>query len=146
MSSDAPDPMRRTRRSTDTPPSAAEQYAPPMDPMLEFAVEKKASDLHISAGIAPTVRVGGELVPIPDAPVLSPEISERLVASVMTADQRQAFERELELDFSFGRRGLGRYRVSVFRERGDVSAVLRRIPDKPVPLDDLGLPRAIGRL
>jgi twitching motility protein PilT len=112
--------------------------------VLEFAVKMDASDVHVSAGIAPTVRVAGELVPMPGAPILSPEMAERLVTSVMSVDQREVFDRELELDFSFGRRGLGRYRVNAFRERGDVSAALRRIPGQPPSLDELGLPRVIG--
>ncbi len=144
--SDIGNSMQRSRRTTDSQARALEQAVPHIDSLLEFVVKMEASDLHISAGIAPTIRVDGELSPIPDVPVLDPEASEQLVASVMSADQRAAFEREWELDFSFGRRGLGRYRVSAFRERGDVSAVLRRIPDQPLQLDELGLPHVVGGL
>ena len=142
--SDSADSTHRRRRETDPSVEISEENLPQMDSVLEFAVKMDASDVHISAGIAPTVRVAGELVPMPDAPIMSPEMAERLVASVMSEDQREVFERELELDFSFGRRGLGRYRVNAFRERGDVSAALRRIPGQPPSLDELGLPRVIG--
>ena len=141
--SESADARLRGRRSTDPAVDPSEQYVS-IEPLLQFVVNLKASDLHISAGIAPTVRVDGELSPIAGAPVLSAEMAARLVASIMSKDDRQAFERELELDFAFGRRGLGRYRVSAFRERGDVSAVLRRIPDKPLTLDELGLPKVLG--
>jgi twitching motility protein PilT len=142
--SDSADSTHRRRRATDPSAEISEENLPRMDSVLEFAVKTDASDVHVSAGIAPTVRVAGELVPMPGAPILSPEMAERLVTSVMSVDQREVFDRELELDFSFGRRGLGRYRVNAFRERGDVSAALRRIPGQPPSLDELGLPRVIG--
>ena len=143
---DIGNPIRRVRRATDSKSRGAKQNVPQIDSLLEFVVEMEASDLHLAAGMAPTVRVDGELSPIPDAPVLDAEMSQRLVASVMSAEQKEEFEQEWELDFSFGRRGLGRYRVSAFHERGDVAAVLRRIPDQPLQLDELGLPHIVGNL
>jgi twitching motility protein PilT len=139
------DPMRRRRRATDPPPTPSELDPPPIDSIFEFIVQTKSSDLHITSGRVPTARIDGVLTPVPNMPILNPDMSERLVASVMTPAQRVEFEQELELDFAFGRRGLGRYRVSAFRERGDVSAVFRRIPDKPLQLDQLGLPHVVGR-
>jgi twitching motility protein PilT len=139
------DPMRRRRRATDPPPTPSELDPPPIDSILEFIVQTKSSDLHLTSGVTPTARIDGVLTPVPNTPILNPDTAERLVASVMSAGQREEFAQELELDFAFGRRGLGRYRVSAFRERGDVSAVFRRIPDKPLQLDQLGLPHVVGR-
>jgi twitching motility protein PilT len=139
------DPMRRRRRATDPPLEAGEQV-PSMDALLEFVVQASGSDLHISTGIAPTARIDGRLVTVPNATVLTADMSEKLVLGMMSDDQRAEFDRELELDFSFGRRGRGRYRVSAFRERGDISAVLRRIPDKPLRIDKLGLPKSVAGL
>jgi twitching motility protein PilT len=137
-------PGRRGRRATDVPADPSLQAVLQIDSLLGCVIQMNASDLHLAAGTPPTVRVDGELVRIPNAPVLSPDMAETLVRSLMTDDQRSEFEREWELDFSFGRRGLGRYRVGAFRERGDASAVLRRIPDTPLQLDELGLPRVVG--
>ena len=141
---DTADPRGRRRRATDPPVDPLVRDAVTIDSLLEFVVKSKASDLHLTAGVPPTVRVDGELITIPDTPVLSPEMSERLVQGLMNMTQWQTFERELELDFSFGRRGLGRYRVGAFRERGDASAVLRTIAPKALQIDELGLPRVIG--
>ncbi|MDR3687494.1 MAG: type IV pilus twitching motility protein PilT [Coriobacteriia bacterium] len=115
-----------------------------MDSLLEYVVKMGASDLHIASGVAPTMRVNGELVTIPDTPTLSCEMAEYLVQSMMSLAQWDEFQREWELDFSFGRRGLGRYRVGAFRERGDASAVLRRVPAEAAKLEDLGLPKSVG--
>lgn len=140
------DPLRRRRRATDPPPTDPSELEPPeLDSLLEFVVKSSASDLHISSGIVPTARIDGVLTPVPGTPILTPDMAGRLVGSCMTVDQRDEFQREFELDFAFGRRGLGRYRVSAFRERGDASAVLRRIPDRPLRLDELGLPQVVGR-
>ncbi len=142
--SDQPKPLRRARRATDSKPTPEDQSIPALDSMLAFLVETNASDMHISAGIKPMARINGDLAPVPGTRVLTSDISQYLVTSMMTKDQRAKFELELELDFSFGRRGLGRYRVNAFHERGDVSAALRRIPDGPPSLDPLGLPRVVG--
>lgn len=132
------------RRKTDPPPDPCRQFTPSLDATLEQVVAMGASDLHITSGIQPTVRVSGILLPIPDTPVMTPEMTECFVTGTMTAEQLEEFEREGEIDFAFGRRGVGRYRVNAFRERGDVSAAMRRIPDRPIPLDTLGLPAIVS--
>jgi twitching motility protein PilT len=138
------DPRGRRRRATDAQAGPIEQITPSIDSLLEYVAKMKASDLHIAAGVPPTIRVDGDLITVPNAPLLSPEMTEHLVQSIMTALQWEKYERECELDFSFGRRGLGRYRVSAFRERGDASAVLRTIPARALQLDELGLPAVLG--
>ena len=139
-----PIPMQRRRRATDPVAGSVQDITPSIDSLLEFVVKMNASDLHLAAGVAPTVRVDGELITVPDAPVFSSEMAEFIVQSMMSLNQWRTFEQELELDFSFGRRGLGRYRVGAFRERGDASAVLRRIPSRALPLDELGLPPSVA--
>lgn len=134
----------RRRRATDRPAEAVELVTPPIEWLLEYAVQHGASDVHIVAGVPPTVRVHGEIITIPNVPILSCEMAEFLVRSMMSDSQWEEFSREWELDFSFGRRGFGRYRVAAFRERGDASAVLRRIPNQAPNLDELGLPPSVG--
>jgi twitching motility protein PilT len=137
-------PMRRTRRATDPHAGPVEECTPSIDSLLERVVEMGASDLHIATGIEPTVRVDGELITLSGTPIFTCEMAEHFIQSLMTISQWEEFQRELELDFSFGRRGLGRYRVGVFRERGDASAVLRTIPQRVLQLDELGLPRSVA--
>ena len=142
--SDQAKPLRRARRATDPPPTANELTIPTLDAVLAYLAKTGASDLHISAGIRPTARINGDLAPVPGTSVLTADASEQLVLGMMAEDQRAKFDREMELDFAFGRRALGRYRVNAFRERGDVSAALRRIPDQAPSLEELGMPRIIG--
>jgi twitching motility protein PilT len=78
--------------------------------------------------------------------VLTPEASSTLLSTIMSPEQRETFDEQWELDFSFGRRGLGRYRVNAFMERGDVAAAIRRIPDHPPTLEELGLPPVLSEL
>jgi len=142
--SEKPTQMHRRRRATDEPTGPVAEVTPTMDWLLEYVVKMGASDLLIAAGVAPTIRVDGELMIVPQAPILSCEMAEYLVQSMMSLDQWDEFKREWELDFSFGRRGLGRYRVGAFHERGDASAVLRRVPAEATKLEDLGLPKSVG--
>jgi len=139
-----PTPMHRRRRATDAPIGPIEHVTPSIDSLLEYAVRMKASDLHIAAGVAPTIRVNGVLLTVQGAPILSCEMAEHLVQSIMSISQWDEFQREWELDFSFGRRGLGRYRVAAYRERGDASAVLRAVPSQAPRLEELGLPDSVA--
>ncbi|MEI7814005.1 MAG: type IV pilus twitching motility protein PilT [Coriobacteriia bacterium] len=111
-----------------------------IDELLEFVVRMNASDLHLTPGLPPMVRIDGELVPIPEMPILSPAMCSALLDTIMSVEQRQVFDAEWELDLSFGRRGLGRYRVNAFMEKGDPAAAIRRIPDSPPTIEELGLP------
>ncbi len=131
----------RRRRATDTQPEV-ELNAPSVhiDALLKFVVDRNASDLHLTPGLPPMARIDGALVALPNAPVLSPAMLSALLDSIMTVKQRSVFDAEWELDLSFGRRGLGRYRVNAFMERGEPAAAIRRIPDAPPTLEELGLP------
>lgn len=134
----------RRRRATDRAAGSVDTITPPIARLLEQAILCGASDLHIVAGAAPTLRVEGEIVTIPGMPVLSSDMAEHLVRSMMNEGQWEQFQAEWELDFSFGRRGLGRYRVAAFKERGDSSAVLRAIPTEVMSLEQLGLPPSVA--
>jgi twitching motility protein PilT len=108
-------------------------------------VEQDGSDLHIATNTPPQIRVHGHLHRL-DLPDLQPADTKQLVYSVLTDAQKKRFEETLELDFSFGIRGLARFRCNVFNQRGAVGAVYRLIPEKIRSFQDLGLPQVLGTL
>jgi twitching motility protein PilT len=101
--------------------------------------ERSASDLHITSGAAPTLRVHGRLVPL-EYPPLTPDQTKALAYSLITTEQRERFEANHELDFSYGITGLSRYRVNVYQQRGAVGIAIRSIPHQPRGFEELGLP------
>jgi len=104
------------------------------------------TDVHITTNQSPLVRVHGNLVPLTDIPPLTPVETKRLAYSVLTDAQKHRFEENLELDFSFGIKGLARFRSNVFYQRGAVSAVYRLIPYEIRGFQELGIPPIIERL
>jgi twitching motility protein PilT len=110
--------------------------------LLEDMVSRKASDLHLTAGVPPEFRVDGSIVPS-EYEVLTPEMCTQLAYSVMSDEQRKRFETTRELDFSFGVKGLSRYRSNVFLQRGVVSMAIRQIPYDIMPMEKLGLPHIV---
>ncbi|HEY5649481.1 MAG TPA: type IV pilus twitching motility protein PilT [Nitrospiria bacterium] len=113
--------------------------------LLQTMIEKGASDLHITTGTPPQIRVNGELVPM-NLPQLTPPETKQLVYSVLTDAQKHKFEEENELDFSFGLKGLSRFRANVFMQRGAVASAIRTIPFKILTFDELGLPPIVREL
>src|SRR5712672_105288 len=113
--------------------------------LLKTLVEKHGSDLHIATDTPPQVRVHGELERLP-LTVLTPAETKQLVYSVLTDSQKKRFEESMELDFSFGIKGLARFRCNVFMQRGAVGAVYRLIPEKVPVFADLGLPAVLATL
>src|SRR5256712_548515 len=113
--------------------------------LLKTTVEMNGSDLHLTTDTPPQVRVHGELQRLP-LPVLTPAETKALVYSVLTDAQKKRFEESLELDFSFGIRGLARFRCNVFQQRGAVGAVYRLIPEKIRAFGELGLPSVLATL
>jgi twitching motility protein PilT len=113
--------------------------------LLKTTVEMAGSDLHITTATPPQVRINGRLerLPMPD---LTAADTKQLIYSVLTDAQKKRFEETLELDFSFGVRGLARFRCNVFNQRGAVAGVYRLIPEKIPALADLGLPPVIAKL
>ncbi len=107
--------------------------------LLEDMVHKKASDLHVTAGVPPEFRVDGWITPS-EHEVLTPEMTAQLAYSVLSDEQRKRFEITKELDFSFGVKGLSRFRANVFLQRGVVSMAIRQIPFEILQMEKLGLP------
>ncbi|HEY2956231.1 MAG TPA: type IV pilus twitching motility protein PilT [Candidatus Eisenbacteria bacterium] len=110
--------------------------------LLEDMVTRKASDLHLTAGVPPVFRVDGATIPS-EYDVLTPETTAQLAYSVMSDEQRKRFETTRELDFSFGVKGLSRYRSNVFLQRGVVSVAIRQIPYEILAMEKLGLPPVV---
>jgi len=106
----------------------------------------KASDLHITTNSPPQVRVHGHLQPLKDYPPLTAAQTKALAYSVLTDAQKHKFEENLELDFSFGLRGLSRFRVNLFNQKGAVGAVFRAIPYEIKSFEELGLPPVVAEL
>ena len=114
--------------------------------LLKQAVEMQGSDLHLSIGSPPQVRVHGELEKMKPHADLTPTDTKSLSYAVLTDAQKKRFEETKELDFSFGIRGLARFRCNLFNQRGAVAAVYRLIPEKIRSFQDLGLPSVIATL
>jgi twitching motility protein PilT len=113
--------------------------------LLKTMVEMDGSDLHITTNTPPQVRVHGDLQRL-GMPDLQPSDTKQLVYSVLTDAQKKRFEETMELDFSFGIRGLARFRGNVFSQRGAVSAVYRLVPEKIRSFGELGLPAVLASL
>ena len=113
--------------------------------LLKTTVEMAASDLHISTNTPPQVRIDGDLQRLP-MPELTPTETKQLIYSVLTDAQKKRFEETFELDFSFGIKGLARFRGNVFSQRGAVGAVYRLIPEKVRTFGELGLPAVLSTL
>ena len=113
--------------------------------LLKTLVDNHGSDLHITTNTPPQIRVHGHLRPL-DLPALGPADTKALAYSVLTDAQKKRFEETLELDFSFGVRGIARFRCNVFNQRGSVAAVYRVIPEVIKGFHELGLPQVIATL
>ena len=119
---------------------------PNLRALLEEMVERDASDLHITTGIPPRLRIDGELGDAREGRPLAPGEASELVHAVLTAARKDELSAGREIDFAFDLPGLARFRCSCFRQRGHPAMVLRRIPHRILPLQDLRLPRAVSRL
>jgi twitching motility protein PilT len=113
--------------------------------LLKAMVEKGASDLHITTGSPPQLRIDGALVPLKTAP-LTPVETKQLCYSILTDAQKHKFEEENELDLSFGVKSLSRFRANVFMQRGAVAGAFRTIPFKILTFQELGLPPVVSEL
>jgi twitching motility protein PilT len=114
--------------------------------LLQILVERGASDLHITTGSYPQIRVAGRLVPLTELEILTPQDTQRLAYSVLNENQKQRFEEQNELDLAFGIQGLARFRCNVFRQRGAVGAAIRVIPYTIRSFEDLGLPKIVQEM
>lgn len=116
-----------------------------IDDLLREACEKGASDLHLSVGLPPVLRIDGRLVHTAYNPLAPTEI-QRLVYDILTSDQIQWFEKTRELDFSYGVRDVGRFRVNVYRQRGSLGAAFRSIPNQIPSFEQLRLPPVLREM
>jgi len=129
-----------------TAPTPAGAQALNLRVLLEEVIERGASDLHITAGERPMLRVDGDMTRSNIEVVLQPKDTLQLAYSVLTENQKKRFETEDELDFSFGIQNLARFRGNCFKQRGCVSMVIRQIPFNIKTFDDLKLPKIIADL
>lgn len=115
-----------------------------IEEILETVVAMKGSDLHISAGLPPVVRVDGELQRL-EAPPLSPDDVETLLFPMLTNEQRRKLEQEWELDFSYGIQGLSRFRVNFYKDKGNYAAAFRVVESIVPSFEKLGLPEVVRK-
>jgi twitching motility protein PilT len=135
--------LKQTRAVADT--SVVEAVALSIDGLLEQTVAKGASDLHLTVGAAPNIRVRGHLQEI-DAPVFDPDSIRTLLYRILTTEQQKRLELDRQLDLSYGVPGLARFRINVFMQRNSLAAVLRVIPHELKSLAELGMPDSLHQL
>jgi twitching motility protein PilT len=116
-----------------------------LDEVLRMAIDRKASDIHITVGLPPMIRVDGDLIPLPFKALGASE-TRRLVYDTLTDENVQTFEQTHELDFGYSVKGLARFRFNVYMQRGSVSGALRAIPTKIPSFETLGLPPIIREM
>ena len=114
--------------------------------VLTKMVEDRASDVHLSPGFCPAIRVRGRIVPLEDYEPLTTQETRDTVYSLLNDDQRKRFESQKQLDLAYAVPGVARFRVNCFFQRGAISAAFRRIPHEIPKLDELGLPRILEEL
>lgn len=114
-----------------------------MEQLLRVMVDKQASDMHLTVGNAPLLRIDGQVLPLKLAPLTGDHVKQ-LVYSVLTEEQKVHFERSNEVDFSFGIRGVSRFRANAFMQRTNIAGVFRQIPLRIPAMEELGLPQVIS--
>ena len=120
-------------------------YAQKLVQLLDTVEQENASDLHISSGRPPTLRIDGRLVALVKEDVLGPQDTEGLVFALLSPEQKERFIEERELDISYTNRDKTRFRVNVYFESGDASAALRLIPNKIRTIEELEMPQVLHR-
>ena len=117
-----------------------------VDLLLERVVEMRASDLHLTSGSQPAVRVHGHIELLPDFPELDPDTVRELIYRITTTEQQKHLELKRQLDFAHGVRGLARFRVNAYYQRESMAAAFRLIPTEIKSVEDLGLPSSLHDL
>src|SRR5665811_2074902 len=115
-----------------------------LTPLLIAVLERGASDLHITSGAPPTLRINGVLTAMEDTPLLTPPMLQRMLYALITQKQRERFEEELELDFAYAVPGKARFRVNMYQQREALGAAFRLIPFGIKPLEELGVPPIVA--
>ena len=132
-------------RATMTGPAQAPGADLKIQQLFKLMVDSNASDLHITSGTSPGLRVHGEIIRV-KTPPLSGEDTKRLIYQILSEDQKNEFEKKLELDFSFGIKGLARFRANVFNSKGAVAGVFRIIPTIIPDFKALNLPNVLLKM
>jgi twitching motility protein PilT len=114
--------------------------------VLTDVIDRNASDLHITAGAPPTIRVRGHLAPLEGYPVLTPQDTREIVYSILSGEQRRRLENDWQLDFAYLIPGRGRFRVNAYFQRSAIGAAFRLIPTNLTKIDELGLPPVVHEL
>src|SRR3954465_8966089 len=114
--------------------------------ILLAVIERNASDLHIAAGAAPSIRLRGTLQALEGFPKLTQQDTQEIVYSILNDDQRKRLENDLQLDFAYAIPGVGRFRVNAYRQRAALGAAFRRIPTEIPAIETLGLPPVVKEL
>ncbi len=114
-----------------------------LNELLVELKERGGSDLHLTAGYPPAIRINGELLPMEGQPELTPAELQKMLYGILTQKQREKFENNLELDLSYQVPGAARYRVNIFQQRDSLGAVMRIIPFEIVPIEKLGIPAQV---
>lgn len=114
--------------------------------LLDLAIQRKASDLHLTVGYPPILRIHGGLIEVAGESPSTPEQIESLIAPMLSEDQRKVYQQDLELDLSFDFEGKARFRVNIYRQKGYTSVALRLIPFEIPVLQGLGLPAVVSKL
>src|SRR5689334_1450261 len=112
--------------------------------LLLHVLDRGCSDLHLTVGAPPTVRLNGHLTPLDDYPKLTPSTLQQTMYAILTQKQREKFEENLELDFAYSVPGKARFRVNLYRQRDAVGAAFRLIPYEIKPLEELGIPPSVA--
>lgn len=131
---------------SNTTPGQPQQAELSLRQLLQEMKAKGASDLHITVGERPRIRIDGDLIDAGGTPVLQPRDTLQLCYSILTESQKKTFETEDELDFSFGVQNLSRFRGNVYKQRGCVAMAIRQIPYEILSLEQLGLPPILNSL
>ncbi len=116
-----------------------------IEEILELAVSKNASDIHISANLPPVIRIDGKLFRT-NLPMLSSDDVETIIFPILSNEQRRELEQNWELDFGYGLHGVGRFRVNVYRDKGSYAAAFRTINSTPPKFEELGLPDIVKQV
>jgi len=118
----------------------------PVSELLEIVLDRGASDLHITAGAPPTIRLHGDLIRLADYPILSPRTLQGMIYAILPQKMRERLEGELELDMSYALPGKARFRVNVYYQRDSIGAAFRLIPYEIKTVESLGLPSVVADL
>lgn len=120
-------------------------YTQKLNQLLELVVDEDASDLHISPGHAPILRISGRLTPVIRHGLLSPEDTEGLAMTILDEEQKEFFDKEKDIDLSYIYKDKARFRVNVYYQSGHISVALRFVPSKVRTIEELGLPSVLHR-